>query len=92
MGTDTRIKVPWYFLAMVVLLPGVFTAVGMSISLKASERAVQAESNARRASELAFCQLLAVLDSAYKAAPPTTSTGRQLAVSVANLMVANHCP
>lgn len=86
------VRVPWYMLIMGLIIPGLFSAVVLSISLRASDRAVHAESNSRRQSELAFCQLLSVLDTAYKTAPPTSPTGQQIALSVTNLMAANRCP
>lgn len=87
-----RVRMPWYLLATVVLLPGLFSALVLVISLRTNDRAVAAERAARRASELAFCQVVVLLDDAYKQTPPQTATGLAVAAAMSNLRVANHCP
>lgn len=87
-----RDPVPWYMLVAVVILPGVFSAVVLSISLNASQRAINAESQSRRQSELALCQVLSVWDDANRETPPTTERGRRIAEAIQNLMFANKCP
>lgn len=87
-----RATIPLYLLVMVVLLPGLFSALVLIISLRTNEHAVDVEASARRTSELAMCQLVTILDSAYRTTPPQTETGRLVAAAMANLRVANHCP
>lgn len=92
MKSDGRVPVHWYLLVMVVVVPCVFTAVGIALSLRASNSAIEAERESRRASELALCQVLSLLDDTYTQTPPTTVTGQRLAVAVRNLMRTNGCP
>lgn len=87
-----RLGIPWGLLLVLVLLPGLFSALVLDVSLGSSRRAVEAERSARRSSELAFCQLVSLLDDAYKATPPKTPTGIAVARAMANLRVANSCP
>lgn len=89
---DNRLRIPWYLLVAVVLLPVLFSTLVLVISLRTNERAVAAERMSRRVSELAMCQLVVLLDDTYKQTPPPSETGRQVALAMANLRVANHCP
>lgn len=57
-----------------------------------NDQSVQRERMARQASERAFCGIIILLDDAWTASPPTTDSGRALALAVTNARVVNHCP
>lgn len=44
-----------------------------------------------RQSEKAWCEIITVLDDAYKAAPPTTDTGRRIAVAMVGIRRSYGC-
>lgn len=86
------VRIPWYMALMAVVVPLVFSVGTLQIALHSQRQAVAAEARSRRQSELALCQIVSVLDTAYKTTPPQTAAGREVAKAVANLIVVNHCP
>ena len=69
-----------------------FLSVGsMVIAIHSSQVAVDRERAARRQTEKAMCVIVVTLDSAYRANPPSTETGRKVARGMADLRAAYHC-
>lgn len=87
-----RVSVPVYLLVMVVLVPGLFSAMVLLISLRTNQHAIEAERSSQVASDQAMCQLVSILDDAYKGTPPSTETGRRVAEAMHSLRVASRCP
>jgi hypothetical protein len=54
--------------------------------------AIWVSSQNQRRSEQAWCQVISVLDDAYRVTPPTTPVGRQVAAGIAGLRQAYRCP
>jgi Tfp pilus assembly protein PilN len=75
------------------------TAVGVVLALVLAGSWVQTQNNksierereARLASEQAFCGIIILLDDAWNASPPPSSSGKSLAAAVAHARVVNHC-
>jgi hypothetical protein len=81
----------WYrWFVLVITCLGL--AVGsMLVSIHASQVALDRERAARRQTEKAMCVIVVTLDSAYRANPPGTETGRKVARGMADLRAAYHC-
>lgn len=81
----------WYSWLVVVLVPVAASMAVLVVSLEVNARAVQGEREARLSSERALCEVVVVLDDAYRETPPATVAGRNVAKAVADLRVANRC-
>lgn len=71
----------WYWWAAMLASSVVFAVGAVLISLHA-----QAES------ERKWCSVVATIDDSYRAAPPQTATGKQLAADMAGLRRSLRCP
>jgi hypothetical protein len=72
----------WYSWVVVVLAPIIAATAMLIVSLKINAQSIAREREARQASEQAFCGIVVLLDDAWTRTPPTTQSGRELAVAV----------
>jgi len=69
-----------------------FLSIGsMVLSVHFGQVGVDREREARRQTEKAMCVIVVTLDSAYRANPPSTETGRKVAQGMASLRAVYHC-
>lgn len=86
----------WYSWLVVVLVPIMASIAVLVITLKVNERTVREsvarETEARRASEQAFCGIVVLLDDSYRRTPPVTPAGRELALAISRARSTYECP
>ncbi|MDT4991408.1 MAG: hypothetical protein QOH97_1300 [Actinoplanes sp.] len=77
--SQTRRGWYWWLVMVVTAVVGPGLAIGVSAA------------NQRR-SEQALCEVVVLSDDAYRAHPPATPTGQQIAAAMARLREKYHCP
>ena len=73
----------WYSWLVVVLLPVMASVAVLVISLRINERSIERERAARVATDRALCSVFSPLDDGYRAAPPSTTSGKVFAANLA---------
>ena len=78
----------------IVVIATVILGFGASIltNVVINNRSLQREREAREGSQRAFCAIIILLDDSYRAVPPATPSGKQLAAAIASARVTDGCP
>lgn len=79
----TRGLPAWYSWVVVVMLPIMAAVAVLVISLRINERSIERERAARLATDNALCSIFTPLNDGYRAAPPTTTSGKVFAANLA---------
>lgn len=82
----------WYSWVVVVLVPVMASTAVLIVSLRTNQRSIERERAAREQSQVAFCNIVILLDDSYHQTPPKLDSGKKLAKAISTARVVNHCP
>ena len=82
----------WYAWLVVVGSSVVSSFLALMVALHLNASSTRRLEEERKATDIKWCAIVSTLDDSYRESPPTTATGKNLAVAMAELRKQLLCP